>query len=35
MAFAISTIVLIVIFGLVLIGNRIFGLASLFEDQSQ
>lgn len=34
MAFAISTIVLAVIFGLVLIGNRIFGLASLFEDQS-
>jgi putative spermidine/putrescine transport system permease protein len=34
MAFAISTIVLVVIFGLVLIGNRIFGLASLFEDQS-
>lgn len=34
MAFAISTIVLVVIFGLVLVGNRIFGLASLFEDQS-
>ncbi|OBZ95014.1 spermidine/putrescine ABC transporter [Pararhizobium polonicum] len=34
LAFAISTIVLVVIFGLVLIGNRLFGLASLFEDQS-
>ncbi|MCJ9719213.1 ABC transporter permease [Agrobacterium sp. SHOUNA12C] len=34
MAFAISTIVLVVILGLVLVGNRIFGLASLFEDQS-
>ncbi|MFT4183226.1 MAG: ABC transporter permease [Rhizobium sp.] len=34
MAFAISAIVLVVIFGLVLIGNRVFGLASLFEDQS-
>jgi hypothetical protein len=34
LAFAISTIVLVVIFGFVLIGNRIFGLASLFEDQA-
>jgi ABC-type spermidine/putrescine transport system permease subunit I len=34
LAFAISTIVLIVIFGLVLIGNKLFGLASVFEDRS-
>lgn len=35
LAFAISTIVLVVIFGLVLTGNRLFGLASLFEDRSR
>lgn len=35
LAFAISTIVLAVIFGLVLIGNWTFGLARLFEDRSQ
>ena len=34
LAFAISTVVLVVIFALVLIGNRVFGLASLFEDRS-
>ncbi|KAA3518718.1 ABC transporter permease [Agrobacterium vitis] len=34
LAFAISTIVLIVVFGLVLIGNRLFGLAALFADRS-
>ncbi|MBO9187672.1 ABC transporter permease [Rhizobium sp. L80/93] len=34
LAFAISTVVLAVIFGLVLVGNRLFDLASLFEDQS-
>jgi putative spermidine/putrescine transport system permease protein len=34
LAFAISVVVLTVIFGLVLIGNKLFGLASLFEDQS-
>lgn len=34
LAFAISTVVLSVIFALVLIGNRLFGLASLFEDRS-
>lgn len=34
LAFAISTVVLTVIFALVLIGNRLFGLASLFEDRS-
>lgn len=34
LAFAISTIVLAVIFGGVLIGNRWFGFASLFEDQA-
>ncbi|MVA55217.1 ABC transporter permease [Agrobacterium vitis] len=34
LAFAISTIVLIVVFGLVLIGNRLFGLAALFGDRS-
>jgi ABC-type spermidine/putrescine transport system permease subunit I len=34
LAFAISTVVLVVIFGLVLLGNRLFGLASLFGDQS-
>ncbi|WFS04376.1 ABC transporter permease [Rhizobium tumorigenes] len=34
LAFAISTVVLAVIFSLVLVGNRLFGLASLFEDQS-
>lgn len=34
LAFAISTVVLAVIFALVLIGNRLFGLASLFEDRS-
>ncbi len=32
LAFAISAVVLVVIFGLVLIGNRLFGLAALFED---
>lgn len=34
LAFAISTVVLAIVFGLVLIGNRLFGLAALFEDQS-
>ncbi|MCF1465349.1 ABC transporter permease [Agrobacterium vitis] len=34
LAFAISTVVLIVVFGLVLIGNRLFGLAALFGDRS-
>ncbi|QWW71381.1 ABC transporter permease [Rhizobium sp. WYJ-E13] len=34
LAFAISTVVLAVIFTLVLIGNRLFGLASLFEDRT-
>lgn len=34
LAFAISTVVLAVIFALVLIGNRLFGLASLFEDRT-
>ncbi|MCM2294086.1 ABC transporter permease [Allorhizobium sp. BGMRC 0089] len=34
LAFAISTVVLVVIFALVLIGNRLFGLAALFEDRS-
>ncbi|MGR9221204.1 ABC transporter permease [Rhizobium leguminosarum] len=34
LAFAISTVVLAVILALVLIGNRLFGLASLFEDRS-
>ena len=35
LAFAISTVVLVVIFGLVLIGDRRLGLARLFEDRSQ
>jgi len=35
LAFAISTIVLAVILGLVLIGNWTFGLARLFEDRAQ
>lgn len=34
LAFAISTVVLTVIFALVLVGNRLFGLASLFEDRA-
>ncbi|WP_429923298.1 ABC transporter permease [Agrobacterium vitis] len=34
LAFAISTIVLIVVFGMVLVGNRLFGLAALFGDRS-
>lgn len=34
LAFAISAVMLAVIFGLVLVGNKLFGLASLFEDQS-
>jgi ABC-type spermidine/putrescine transport system permease subunit I len=34
LAFAISTVVLAVILALVLIGNRLFGLASLFEDRT-
>lgn len=34
LAFAISTVVLLIVFGLVLIGNKVFGLASLFGDQS-
>jgi putative spermidine/putrescine transport system permease protein len=34
LAFAISAVMLVVIFGLVLVGNKLFGLASLFEDQS-
>lgn len=32
LAFAISTVVLIILFGAVLIGNRLFGLTKLFED---
>ena len=35
LAFAISTLMLVVVFGLVLIGDAVFGLASLFEDRSQ
>lgn len=34
LAFAISTVVLVVIFGMVLIGDRAFGLARLFEDRN-
>jgi len=34
LAFAISTVVLAVVFGLVLLGNRAFGLSRLFEDRS-
>lgn len=34
LAFAISTVVLVVIFGMVLIGDRAFGLARLFEDKN-
>ncbi len=34
LAFAISTVVLVVVFGLVLLGNRVFGLGRLFEDRS-
>lgn len=34
LAFAISTVVLAIVFGLVVIGNKLFGLASLFEDRS-
>lgn len=33
LAFAISTVVLVVVFGLVLVGNRLFGLAALFGDR--
>jgi putative spermidine/putrescine transport system permease protein len=32
LAFAISTLVLVVLFAAVLIGNRLFGLTRLFED---
>ena len=35
LAFAISTLMLVIVFGLVLIGDAIFGLSSLFEDRSQ
>lgn len=34
LAFAISAVMLAVIFGMVLVGNKLFGLASLFEDRS-
>ncbi|MBB4952382.1 ABC-type spermidine/putrescine transport system permease subunit I [Agrobacterium vitis] len=34
LAFAISVVMLLVVFGLVLIGNKAFGLTALFEDQS-
>ena len=34
LAFGISVIVLAVVFGLVFLGNRVFGLAKLFEDPS-
>ncbi|ENN84952.1 binding protein-protein-dependent transport system inner membrane component [Rhizobium freirei PRF 81] len=35
LAFAISTLMLVIVFGLVLIGDAVFGLSSLFEDRSQ
>ncbi len=35
LAFAISTLMLVIVFGLVLIGDALFGLSSLFEERGQ